>query len=210
MSIKSDILYMKTQTKKATARKHRRNEMLNLGEFAFKMNVSLKAVRAAIAAGHIKKGLHIQSNNQKKIDYRVALEEWKQNVDAKFIENQGSLDSETSPLNKAKLRKANAEAEIKEMDAKKRSGELVEIKDIQKIFDKIAHRVQQNLLNLPGKVAPELASETDPHALELVLDREIRDCLTDLSYEFEHQSGDEPVNENSSEESEAAATSDSE
>ena len=57
----------------------------------------------------------------------------------------------------------------------------IDVARIKKDFPLLARTVRDGLLNLPDRVAHELAHETDPSAVHLRLSSEIRAVLTALA-----------------------------
>lgn len=88
-------------------------------------------------------------------------------------------------LLRAKVKKEQATAALKDMEARQRSGELLEKSTVAKQAADCARKVRDNILRISGKCAPEWAAETDPHKLELLIDAELRAALEELSDEIE-------------------------
>lgn len=92
-----------------------------------------------------------------------------------------SAPATPDPMAKAKLEKEQALAALKIMEVKKELGELVSAKEIEAAAFKIARRVRDAILGIPQKVAAEVACETDPHTVELILSRELKEALRGLN-----------------------------
>ena len=80
----------------------------------------------------------------------------------------------------ARARKETALAELREAEAKKRNGELIERRKVihQAAFLFVATR--QRLLALPTSLPRKLVGKTE-HEMRMILDGAIRECLTELS-----------------------------
>jgi hypothetical protein len=96
----------------------------------------------------------------------------------------GSGGDEDSGYYKARARKEHWAAELKEIEFQKKAGTLVEVAQVQKEFDKLARQIKEGILNIPVRISHELASETDPHKVNLILEKEIRAVLEELTSEF--------------------------
>lgn len=84
-------------------------------------------------------------------------------------------------LNEAKTSKEIYLARMAKQDYEERSGKLVEAEAVKASAFKVARTVRDGLLNLPDRVAHELAHETDAAAVHLRLTQEIRVVLEALA-----------------------------
>jgi len=73
------------------------------------------------------------------------------------------------------------QARLAKLDYEQRSGKLVEVDKVKASAFRTARTVRDGLLNLPDRVAHELAHETDPARVHLRLSKEIRTVLEALS-----------------------------
>lgn len=73
------------------------------------------------------------------------------------------------------------QARLAKLDFEQKSGKLVEVDKVKASAFKTARTVRDGLLNLPDRVAAELAHETDPAAVHLRLTKEIRIVLEALA-----------------------------
>jgi hypothetical protein len=72
-------------------------------------------------------------------------------------------------------------AKTKELEFKKRSGELVSKKEIEKSYFEFSRKMRDDILSLPMRLAPELAVENDPQKVELYLKNELTKLLEGLA-----------------------------
>jgi phage terminase Nu1 subunit (DNA packaging protein) len=86
-------------------------------------------------------------------------------------------------LDEAKRRKLAAEAELAELDAAERRGDLVKIADVAAIVAEEYGACRSRLLGMPTKLAPILATTTDINEVRALLDAAIREALDEIRYE---------------------------
>jgi phage terminase Nu1 subunit (DNA packaging protein) len=83
-------------------------------------------------------------------------------------------------INVAKLKKERCLATLREMDVKKRQGELVDLAEVQVLWFKKLSILRDALLSLPSRVSPIIASK-DQNEIENLLNKEIHNLLEELS-----------------------------
>lgn len=81
----------------------------------------------------------------------------------------------------SKQKGAHFEAKQKELDYLQKAGELVSRREIEERAFSVGRRIRDKIMNLPNRLAPELAGERDIHRIELYLKKELNKCLTELS-----------------------------
>lgn len=69
----------------------------------------------------------------------------------------------------------------RELDFRKKSGELVEERDVSKAAFECARKIRDNFLMLPDRLSPILAAETDMLKVKNILSNEIREILKGLT-----------------------------
>lgn len=149
--------------------------LCSLSDYARERGCSVTAIRLAIQDGRVEV---VRRDAQKVyIDPRQADRDWpREDVAPK---NPGG-----STLNGERTLKEKTIRELKEIDLAEKRKELVSAAQVKKDFFEIARKVRDNLLNIPGRIAPEIAAEVDPHRCEILLDKEIREVLEGLAYEL--------------------------
>ena len=73
------------------------------------------------------------------------------------------------------------QARLAKLDYEERSGKLIEVDKVKTAAFKVARTVRDGLLNMPDRVAHELAHEADPSAVHQRLTAEIRSILEALA-----------------------------
>jgi len=92
-------------------------------------------------------------------------------------------DEKTPDFMKARARREEYMARIKEIEYRKLSGSLVAVEAVNKSLFKLARIVRDSMLSLPAKISHKLASETDAHAVSILLEKELRRALEELTHE---------------------------
>jgi hypothetical protein len=81
----------------------------------------------------------------------------------------------------AQRRKEIALANLRELEEKLKCGSLIEVDAVRVEWGKHISAVKNSLLLLPSKLAPKLASSTEVLKCQHLLDKALRDVLTELS-----------------------------
>jgi hypothetical protein len=81
----------------------------------------------------------------------------------------------------ARARKETALANMREIEAKRMSGEFVALADVQLRLQDLILAARKRLLSMGARLAPELAVATDAAKCQSLIDGEVRDALTELS-----------------------------
>lgn len=141
---------------------------LSLADYARYRGISDQTVMDAISAGHIK---------AEKRGHRVWIN--KEQADADWANNRATRGDKGGGGDYARARaireQANAELAVLAVAEEKRK--LVRVETVEKEGFEVARSIRDALLNIPQKIAPEVAAETDPHAVEIILQREITQAL---------------------------------
>lgn len=87
-----------------------------------------------------------------------------------------------------KARKTKAEADLVELTAAKRKGELIEAADVDREAQAVMLQIRARMLAVPDRVTPRVVGETDERAVKAAIADEIEQALTALS---ESAAGDE-------------------
>lgn len=89
-----------------------------------------------------------------------------------------------------KTRLTSAQADKIELENAVRQGELLEASECERAWSGLIGNSRAKLLNIPSKLAPELAIISDPIAVENKLKSVIYEVLWELSKDFEVESGE--------------------
>src|SRR5574340_516388 len=150
---------------------------------------SREAVSQAIEAGRI--STIPGENGRKMIDPEVADIQWKRNTDPKQSERANASKRKNEPAGggdqagseywEIKTRREKAESIMAELKAEELAGSLVSIERVRTASMRMSRMLRDALLAIPPKVSPTLATETDPHTIELALSDALRRALEDIA-----------------------------
>lgn len=125
---------------------------------------------------------------------RSTLQEWKRlswwpDVDdhwvrtraiVKYLRERVAKVDEQSPMDLAKLRRAEADAGLAELRLEEASGELVRADEVRKLFSDHLSQLLQAMIALPPKVAP-LCEGGSSREIEGILEKHVRQLADDFS-----------------------------
>jgi phage terminase Nu1 subunit (DNA packaging protein) len=95
------------------------------------------------------------------------------------------IKATASPGQQINIHKAKKEkflAELREMEVKEKRGQLVDINIVKQTFFSKARIIRDQMLNIPSRIAPILAAESDQFIVENLLKTEISKVLEELTY----------------------------
>lgn len=148
-----------------------RGRMVTLNECALIFGVADNTVRRWVAKGCpvIEKGNLVNSWKLSTAD----VSSWLVNQKKASGENGEDLDA-------AKLRKMTAEADLAEMDAAVKRGELVPINDVAAAVADQFSACRAKLFSLPVKLAPVVAAASDANEVRDLLEGAMREAVDEL------------------------------
>jgi hypothetical protein len=87
------------------------------------------------------------------------------------------------PLSRAEAlrRRAVVETQLRELDLAEREGDVVRIEEIRALLVSAFLVVRERILYAPGKIAPELAAESNLATCQEIVDSELREALTEIA-----------------------------
>ena len=129
---------------------------------------------------YVKRGLPIRKDG--KIVLELALSWVKRNVVPERsgnpkVNGRGSNEA----LADAQARKERANADLREIEVKKRSGELAPIGEINAWVSGMITKARDILLRMPGELRDRVAQESDPIKCEELMSREVNRSLRELA-----------------------------
>ena len=172
-------------------------DLLSAKAYAKHRGVSLAAVLKAISEERIKASVRRKGPGYQ-IDVAQADVEWQQNTDsgqgapahAKNRQDQHDTAGDSEPEDGEPITYAQARAQherfkarLAQLELEQREGKLVEADAVKRESFRTARLVRDALLNLPDRIAAELANETNQFKVHQRLVSEIRRALEDLKIE---------------------------
>ena len=152
------------------------------------------ATKSRIAAAVVEK------DGKRWLDRDMALELWRKNTlknnaakvdepdpvkprDARELRQQvaGLPDDEIPELNESRARREHYQAELAKLEVDLKRKELVPAVDVQREAFALGRSVREALANLADRLSYQLAGETDPARIHVVLTDEHRAALVELS-----------------------------
>lgn len=109
-----------------------------------------------------------------KYDLALFVQRWVQYNVNNETEGDQTLDEVKAKHEIVKTRKT-------ELEVARLEGKLVDVNEIRRLWGGVANTVMQNLLRLPSKVSPRLVMMKDAEIIAGIIDKEIRDTLTQIS-----------------------------
>jgi hypothetical protein len=158
---------------------------MKITEFAELIGVSRQAVLGAIKRGRLPKSAS-RVGKMWHVDPELGQAEYQKNVDIgkrhnfKGGEPDTDRESEYPDFNESRAKRIFFEAKLAEIEVKTREGQLVDRDEIRAKSFKLGRLIRDGMLNIPDRVAADIAAETDAFKVHTRLMKEIREVLTVL------------------------------
>ncbi len=164
---------------------------LNLRAYARHRGVTPSSVEDAVKSGRI----HVSHREGNRVFFDVAQSDadWDANTLSKHGGKEDREESEipqnaggdrpvtqSSLLQAARVAKEQQLAKLKELEFEEKVGNVIAKSIVEKVVSKFANNARDALLNIPQRIAAEIAAETDPHLVEIKLSEEIRQVMNDF------------------------------
>jgi uncharacterized protein with LGFP repeats len=140
------------------------------------MGCSYTLVQKAVRKGRLTAGVELDAQQRPRIvDAEAAAEQWK-------AEKIGEA-SEAAPttLTEAQTRAAIELARQRQLANRTRRGQLIEARTAKRDGFRAARIIRDGVMNVPARIAADLASETDARRVQNLLEAELRQALATLS-----------------------------
>ncbi|MBF0488760.1 MAG: hypothetical protein HQK98_11435 [Nitrospirae bacterium] len=102
----------------------------------------------------------------------------------KWYLNHLSNNGDSPTIADQKLRKLTAEADLLEMEIAKAKNSLIDVEDVRRVIVETCLVLKNVFLGLPGRLAMDLAAETDAAVVRNILMYEIKLAMNDASNRF--------------------------
>lgn len=163
-------------------------------DYAKRRGCTPQAVFDAIKKGRLVKSIEPTPAGRYLVDVDLADAEWSANTDtgtgsAAHVKNRPKVEAlpaepgDQITYAEARTQHERFKARLAELEMEQREGKLVEADVVRKEAFKAARQVRDALLNLPDRVAGELAAESNQFKVHQRLTLEIRRALEDLPIE---------------------------
>lgn len=159
-------------TRKRRAAARTRPAHLSLRAFAKRLNVSHTAVQKAVDSGRLARSIAREKGRPYVADPALALKEWQAGA-AKVRTDVRAPPS----LLEAQRRVAVERAHALRMANRQKRGRLIDARTARREAFECARAVRDSVLNVPDRLAAELAAERDAAKVHARLDAELRKAL---------------------------------
>lgn len=170
------------------------DESITLTEYAKRKGVSAEAVSKAVRVGRLSKSVVFTKGGRPRVIPDIADQEWIATTDPSQQrvpavppprpdpEPTGN-EPKTATFQQARTLREAYMARLAKLEFEEKSGRLVAADAVKNEAFRVARIVRDNLLNIPDRVAGELANETNQFKVHQRLTQEIRRALEDLKIE---------------------------
>ena len=168
---------------------------LSARAYSISREISLVGVVKAINSGRLAKSVTKLPNGRYQIDPDLADQEWQMNTDSGKHGKTRSFNApppalptadepgETLTYAEARAQHERFKSRLAELEVATIEGKLVNADEVKRESFRAARQVRDSLLNLPDRLAAELAAETNQFKVHQRLVKEIRRALEDLKFE---------------------------
>lgn len=150
---------------------------ISLRAYAKHKGVALQAVQKAIKSGRI--STVKDSKGKAKIDPGSADKQWEESTDPGM--QRGQKQEASSTFQQARTMREAYLAKVAKLVYEERIGKLVNAEKVKAEAFEAARMVRDAVLNIPNRISPELASETDPAKIHNILTIELTRALEELA-----------------------------
>ncbi len=167
--------------------------LLTMAEYAAHRDIAKQTVTYAVKSGKLSKSVKKSVTGKTLIDPDIADQEWsirapnkssdkadefKQDKRFKELDLEGNIPM----LAESRAKREAYEAEMARIKFEKEQGRVIDVDQVRDMAFKAARSVRDGMLNIPDRIAGELAHETNQFKIHTRLLEEIRRCLEHLDY----------------------------
>lgn len=168
---------------------------ITLTAYAKSKGVSVEAVSKAVRVGRLAKSVVFDAKNRPRVVPALADQEWVANTDSAQQrvpavppprpdpepEQAPARDEpKTATFQQARTLREAYMARLAKLEFDEKSGLLVKADAVKNEAFRVARIVRDNILNIPDRVAAELANETNQFKIHQRLTEELRRALEDM------------------------------
>lgn len=171
------------------------DESVSLTEYARRRGVSHEAVRKAVKVGRLSRSVVFGPNGKPRLVPDLADQEWTANTDSaqqrvpavppprpepEPDQAPARDEPKTATFQQARTLREAYMARLAKLEFDEKSGLLVKADAVKNEAFRTARIVRDSLLNIPDRIAAELANETNQFKIHQRLTQEIRRALEDM------------------------------
>lgn len=168
---------------------------VTLTAYAKSKGVSTEAVSKAVRVGRLSKSVVFDAKNRPRVIPELADQEWVANTDSaqqrvpavppprpdpEPDQAPARDEPKTATFQQARTLREAYMARLAKLEFDEKSGLLVKADAVKNEAFRTARIVRDNLLNIPDRIAAELANETNQFKVHQRLTQEIRRALEDM------------------------------
>ncbi len=156
--------------------------LLSLRAYAKHRGVALQAVQKAIASGRIQTTK--DAKGRVAIDPVAADESWEASTDPSKQREEPEPQASSQASSTYAISRANRElwqSKIAKLEYEKLNGTVIDAEEAKRTHFALARRVRDAILNVSNRIDGELAAETDPVKVHMILTRALNEALTELA-----------------------------
>lgn len=168
--------------------------LVTIAEFARLLGISRQRVTYAANKGKLKT---TKVNGVRMVDPKIGMKQWEANRSLvaaaknpsgkKATKKEGSFFKYESPpkvdqdgdltMAEAERREKVYKSQLSELKYLEQAGKLIEVDKVQRRAFELGRSVRDAIMQIPTRFAHELAAETDPHKLEIMLTKQLQKVL---------------------------------
>lgn len=170
---------------------------VTIADYARLKGVSHEAVRKAVKVGRLSRAVTFDAKGKPRLDPDVANEEWTANTDSSQQrvpavapprpepepEAAAAPEQRTGTFQQARTLREAYMARLAKLEFEAKSNKLVNADEVKREGFRAARQVRDAMLNIPDRVAGELAAEPNQFKVHQRLTKEIRRALEELKIE---------------------------
>lgn len=169
---------------------------VTLTAYAKSKGVSTEAVSKAVRVGRLSKSVVFDAKSRPRVIPELADQEWVANTDSAQQRMPAVApprqepepeqapaardEPKTATFQQARTLREAYMARLAKLEFDEKSGLLVKADAVKNEAFKVARTVRDNMLNIPDRIAAELANETNQFKIHQRLTQEIRRALEDI------------------------------
>lgn len=162
-----------------------KKNLLSFRSYAKHRGVSPEAVSQAVKLGRIS-----TIGKDRKIDPDIADKEWDANSktnyqtvtgEKKTEEKKPEIDKSAVMYNRSRALKEAYSAKLEQVKYQEMVGKLVSAEKVKNQAFRTGRLIRDKVLNIPDRISHELAAESDPLKITILLTRALNEALEELS-----------------------------